>query len=335
VWGLTAPRGFESRSLRHKASVYAGLQPDCRPTPILTLDHEDGSDLLPMLHGLDRVEASARLRRLGGIPPRFLYKFGRPDGKATKGILEASEFFLSPPSAFNDPFDSRARVVWEGTEDDLFNQTYFTALRHGKSYEQAQAIATAMAAAAPPDLQAAYDESANQFGITCFVRSSQPPEPRAHAAHSLLMWAHYADEHRGFCFQFHAPQSAAVFGAAVPITYDDTLLTINWAARDKVSELLGKALLRKSNDWTYEHERRIARPGDAGKTIRYRPRALTGVIVGLRAKAADIDRLISMCRVRKKAFGVTPLLYRAAVVPGHYQICVARAPDLDARVHAP
>jgi hypothetical protein len=108
------------------------------PTPILILDHEDGSDLLPMLHGLDRVEASARLRRLKGIPPRFLYKFGRPDGKATKGILEASEFFLSPPSDFNDPFDSRARVVWEGTKDDLFNQTYFTALRHGKSYEQAR-----------------------------------------------------------------------------------------------------------------------------------------------------------------------------------------------------
>ena len=146
---------------------------------------------------------------------------GRPEGKATKGIVEDSEFFLSPPSDFNDPFDTRARVVWEGTPDELYVQAYFTALTHGKSYEEANAIGKKIAAKPPPDFQASYDNNANQFGITCFVRSSRLDEPRQHAAHSLLMWAHDADQHRGFCFQFHVLRSPAVFGAAVPTTYSD------------------------------------------------------------------------------------------------------------------
>ena len=72
------------------------------------------------------------------------------------------------------------------------------------------------------------------------------------------MWAHYADYHRGFCFEFDA--SAGLFAAAQPISYVATYPTIN-RLHDSRDVMLQKAMYTKHESWQSEREWRVvARP---------------------------------------------------------------------------
>lgn len=104
-------------------------------------------------------------------------------------------------------------------------------------------------------------ESFNGYKIASFCRDSS----KKRAIENTLMWAHYADCHRGFCIQYHFDHTdfrrddkSKLFAARLfPVNYlpeDNCILDLS----DTDTALSSKnAYFTKSYDWHYENEVRM------------------------------------------------------------------------------
>ncbi|MDY6296540.1 MAG: DUF2971 domain-containing protein, partial [Schwartzia succinivorans] len=85
---------------------------------------------------------------------------------------------------------------------------------------------------------------------------------------SLLMWAHYAHNHRGICVEYELMRfNRELMFSPVPIIYSDqkpSLQTIDLSnPEEDSSRCFIKCLTTKSKEWSYEKEWRIIRDDGA------------------------------------------------------------------------
>ena len=86
----------------------------------------------------------------------------------------------------------------------------------------------------------------SQLGVACFSENRD----------DMLLWAHYADGHRGFCLEFDT--SAQPFRKAKKVVYSTEYPSFNYfdlAIRKKFDA--ASMLATKSKHWEYEQEWRI------------------------------------------------------------------------------
>jgi hypothetical protein len=286
---------------------------------------------LSELSGLRRDQCVVQLSTLKVPRPWVLYKFCGPSSQNVGDIIVESQFYLSSPKNFNDPFDSTAAVTFTGTDEQYFAMIYNIALENGYSQSDALVLAAVSKKDQSFDSQGSFDKLVAGWGVACFITSSSA---HTHAARNVLMWSHYGDSHQGLCFQFHLSRAPAVLAMALPVDYSDDFVVADWANREEVELQLGSALLRKARAWEYENERRIVRTfGAAGTKLRFDPAGLRGVVVGLRASDATVTNLVERCKARNAAGRPRIKLFRTAKVPGRYQLRICRARDLEALVY--
>ena len=133
---------------------------------------------------------------------------------------------------------------------------------------------------------------------------------------NILMWSHYADNHRGICLAFDT--DIQLFGSALEVQYvqDCPCVNPNMLTPDAVIA----AILTKSDVWRYENEFRILGIPDAdGHPIQLDGNylnigtALSGVILGCEADSTTILKFLK---------GHAPHLsvYRAAREDDQYRL---------------
>lgn len=110
-------------------------------------------------------------------------------------------------------------------------------------------------------------------GVMCLSETSE----------ELLMWAHYADSHRGVCLVFD--NSDPCFSKAKPVRYEHERRVLNILERD-VEKLIDYSIFTKSDHWAYEREWRILQTGGAG-VYQIPCSALVQVILGAQISAED------------------------------------------------
>lgn len=91
-------------------------------------------------------------------------------------------------------------------------------------------------------------------GISCLSESED----------SLLMWAHYANNHRGICVEYELIEINKQLGfSPVPVIYSAERADFSSIAQDTVEKDITKvfitSLTSKSLEWSYEKEWRIIR----------------------------------------------------------------------------
>jgi hypothetical protein len=230
-------------------------------------------------------------------------------------MLVDSVLPLSSPAWFNDPFDMHARIVVDGTHEE--RRRRYTEIAEAQTpplgwKRREEAIQTLMSRSEGELRQRAqesYSNAAKEFGVCCFVGDR---------ARDVLMWSHYADNHKGVCLQFDYARDVPVFARAVSIDYIDDYPTINWIHNFQRS--IGKAILRKHTRWAYENEFRISEPWQAGKYIGFRPEALTGLIFGCRADG-DVEKVVDGLLKQRAAAGLPDVrLFRAKQNDKKYEL---------------
>lgn len=88
---------------------------------------------------------------------------------------------------------------------------------------------------------------------------------------SLLMWAHYANNHRGMCVEYELMEINKQLGfSPVPVIYSDRKVKFNSINQDAVetdtTRNFIESLTSKSPEWSFEKEWRIIRDdGACGK----------------------------------------------------------------------
>lgn len=194
----------------------------------------------------------------------MLYKYLSLDSKSFDSILKRQEVYFASVKSMNDPFEGRPR----------FTMPSRTAVKnHLKKKGAKQKDVNLLAQRAMKDLEhnfstiyAINESYIADTGLLCLTPIRD----------NLLMWAHYADSHKGVCFGFevNSPYDG-VFGYGYDVIYKDDYPEISLLDLDLVmthrkkpsaltEEVLetftDRQLLTKSKSWRYEKEVRFQRP---------------------------------------------------------------------------
>ena len=280
-------------------------------------------EILAALVGAPLWSRRKYLRRAGY--PRFLYKYRALDPQdetslyRMRDVLIDSKLWLSSPIDFNDPFDSSAQLIVDGSP--LKRRTRIAQLVREKSNLQTRELRRRkkreLAGLSSEEIEErwskAFEKASREMGVHSFAGD----------ARSILMWSHYGTNHDGLCLQFDISKDPRTLILAVGIQYSETYPAMKWS--QGTASQVSKALLTKHCGWGYEKERRIIRPNEAHTYLRFRAEALTGVIFGCRSSPSVRGAVTEILEERKRLRMSPVKAYQATRHAAHYRLVVKRA----------
>ena len=187
-----------------------------------------------------------------------------------KQILVNHTLYFSSRKLFNDPFDCivpsfqqiPGTIIKRAAKEFVARK-----FKDAPEVEKEKYISKLMSAKALEDIRNTLQDEVDKAGIVCFSRVRD----------DILMWAHYADKHKGICFEFDGSDNCQFFGEAQPVEYEDyTQIPLDKDSKRQMT----RVILTKSKHWLYEKEYRIFRPEEAGNKLVYPVELLTGIIFG-------------------------------------------------------
>lgn len=247
---------------------------------------------------------------IDGVPKKF-YKYRSLNGDsaqwAERTILH-NEIYFPAASSFNDPFDLRPLFSLDATsekqrEDYLRLSKKFEPhlTEEQRAVEADRVMATSMSVDNVHSTTSTIQFVHSQFltskvGVLCF--STKPDD--------VLMWSHYGGSHKGICFEFEG--TSAFMAQVQKVQYSPERVPINPYV-DSYDAMMSKALLLKSEQWSYEAEWRLCRYNDGPGVVQFEPASLSGIIIGALAPPSTVGM------VKRWAGGrAIPIhLYRATI----------------------
>ncbi|MNK65760.1 hypothetical protein D3C87_850620 [compost metagenome] len=231
--------------------------------------------------------------------PKVLYKYRVWNNTLHQRLLTENEIFLASPANLNDPFDAslpfqydpslmtkenitrklleQGRLIWPDISDEELHDRAFKEQSSGKfedgSYWKDQHEKT----------KADLHKTIGLLSLTTH------PD-------NLLMWAHYANCHSGFCVGLDSNILFEVIGGTIgPVTYveDFPLMSLFPEDGESVKHMV-KMLNSKSPHWTYENEYRLTKSESANKAYELPSEAIKEVVLGCKMRQDDMTAIIEV-----------------------------------------
>jgi hypothetical protein len=224
---------------------------------------------------------------------KSLYKY-KPINQFTLDIIANDRIFYPLPESFNDPFDTKC---------SFRNKSALT------QSTNAQKIARAFPDENPSDILVftrtdltpkidVFNNMLKNFGILSLAEDAK----------NILMWSHYAEDHKGICIEFERNEVNGLgdSGKTKKVNYTKNYPSLSsktlLSKKDTESSLM-RVLYTKSESWGYEQEWRMFMP--KGNTVYSVPGRVKSIIFGARASNMDIDTIEKLIKnknvVLKKA----------------------------------
>jgi hypothetical protein len=237
----------------------------------------------------------------GLVKIRFpeLYKF-RPyrtkeDKKRLRDILVHNHFHFSTPNSFNDPFDPRPIMVVG--DKDGFNKHYAKlAAESGVKLEIQRT---------PDEVMALITEKFREDFKSNFRILSL-----AGNRTSTLLWAHYADNHKGLCI--HIDRTVVPFTVAESVRYTQDYPVLHFPLEIDEKEQFVRMFCTKSPEWFYEEEHRMVLFPESydfqertmwsewdGPRLLMRSEAIVGITLGAMMTEELVTEVLRMASFRK------------------------------------
>ncbi|MGN7986242.1 DUF2971 domain-containing protein [Pedobacter sp. 22226] len=230
--------------------------------------------------------------------PKTLYKYRYWNDSYHQRVLTHQEVFLSSPAGLNDPFD--ASLPFRYNPEDLNEgNIYLKLIEIGrKSWPDIseQQIQT----------RAFKEQHSGKFEDGAFWKDQHEKlKANLHAsfgllsltskADNLLMWAHYANSHRGFCVGFDRDiLFDVVKGTLGPVNYqEDFPFVPMFPPADEPDTTMIRLLNTKSPHWLYENEFRLTRHGASNKVFRLPAEGITEIVLGASMNPDDRKAIIA------------------------------------------
>lgn len=229
------------------------------------------------------------------ITKLYMYK---PPNCYTLDILHNSCLWAAKPEHFNDPFDCDLEISVGITEDVMLESMR----RRGDSES---AIAKYKASNLNADgkfipkerrrvdneIQKLVKERKN-MGVICL----------SEVCDSILMWSHYAESHKGVCFEFTRAEDNALGDLELcsPVKYDRhyPIIDLGQMLLNQDGKVFDSMMKTKSGDWAYEKEwRLITEEGDQECPL---PGPISRVILGIKIEdpfKSNIETLCQECSI--------------------------------------
>lgn len=205
--------------------------------------------------------------------PRILFKYRKFD-KSCLELLLNRELWFAAPASLNDPFEGES------------------------SFSEVLDAVWAIYPFPESERKTYHDTIAQQLANTGICSFSK-------ARKNQLMWAHYADEHRGVCIGFkeHLIRTETSNIFPIDVTYQDEYPfdeiikrldyyeqfpdTNNFASI--AGDIFYSVLGTKYTSWCYERERRLVYA--KSQAIKFDPQAVNSIAFGLRMPERDKQTL--------------------------------------------
>ncbi len=249
--------------------------------------------------------------------PDKLYKYRTFDNDCHyEELFKNNKIFFSSPRHFNDPFDCRVFPDYNsGTPDQIFTKMLEHATRDNPrlNSKEIKEIAKSefrknIKIIRTPELMAKRMNEIvdTTLGVCSFTEKNN----------NLLMWAHYADSHDGFCVEFDAKILSQIFINHIKIEeliflkkmkYRNEYPLVNpYLITYTVKEFI-KLVTTKSKDWEYEQEWRAVYSEHPDEGIELPDEIITGIYFGTNCSEQRINDSIKFFENKK----FIPIFYKA------------------------
>jgi hypothetical protein len=226
-------------------------------------------------------------------------------------MLTGGEVFFASPASLNDPHDTAGVPLYNlGTKRQMYlkNIENLAFIKPDLPRDARRRMAWDLARESyrnrnDRDREAAYrgevmERTRRMVGILSLsaVRDSAP------------MWAHYSENHTGFCIGFDTLKLKAFFDVAFgrgiplflePVRYCDGYPALNPYTMSDEQLMLSK-LLSKSRVWEYEQEYRVLCADHPDFQLRFPLATMRSITLGTRCDEENRNRVISILQAEKR-----------------------------------
>lgn len=218
--------------------------------------------------------------------PQFLYKYytippecTKKEDNYTEAVLTKNSIWCGNAKKFNDPFDCQLKsnasytkseiidIINKLDTDDNEKSSFLNLLDNPDLYPEFVKI-----------LCESISKLAADAGITSFT--SKP--------NNLLMWAHYANNHSGFCLKFDVLKSKKIFTVPIKVKYETEYPDFKYLGEGGKSELIKFMFQTKSTHWKYEDEYRVLKAQE--NEYEFNKEALVEIIFGINTSDNNIEK---------------------------------------------
>ena len=208
-----------------------------------------------------------------GQYPQYIYRY-MPLNELTMLSLKEHYLWFSSFSSFNDPYEGKIRVSKNYTKEDLI--AFYTSREHMMT----ETDKTELLADPNGFIEKGMQLLREGIKICCFSTICD----------NLLMWAHYADKHRGICLQFDIVEDDRnALDALMHVQYTNMNYSFNYIHDS--DGYIRKLVCTKALDWAYENEIRVSKTAIDGNKCYYNPKMLKSVIFGCKTEKEDIEKI--------------------------------------------
>lgn len=250
----------------------------------------------------------------------YLYKYRSISGKEIEWVEETiknSTIRFGSVAEFNDPFDSAPIYELSGTENQVRRHLNELLKKNSPNLPRHQRRKITRKVCSPTESKeyirnvgVDMRRIVENFGLYCL---SETPD-------HILMWAHYADSHKGVCFKFKS--------ATTPFLVEHRKFCIPKKRpivdrlNNSEDELSTNALLTKADYWSYEQEWRIVDYSSKPGIRKFPSQLLHGIILGARIDETAEARIRACIASRSQPIDV----FRASLDDKEFRLRIARAP---------
>ncbi|WP_417327792.1 DUF2971 domain-containing protein [Halarcobacter sp.] len=216
----------------------------------------------------------------------LLYKYRKFDKEErTWDIIRNNELYFSSFRGFNDPFDCNLdfKIDDDYTSEDI--DKFKNRISERRKIPKSKL-----------DKGLSLEEYAKELkGYILDMKEKSGILSMSCNCKNILMWSHYADNHKGLCFGFSFDSQDKCFSKGSPVKYsnDDEYLPINVFAVEYEKELT-RLFTIKSKYWEYEEEFRFITINSKGLK-RFSKQTLKEIIFGCKASKENIKTTIQLC----------------------------------------
>lgn len=188
-------------------------------------------------------------------------------------MLITETAWFAKPSSFNDPFDCGILI-----DENRMEESIQSAIKEGyaKNGVCAEAIPRHALEINKEDKEAFYNYRESVHSLI----QSKGVFSLSEANDDILMWSHYAENHKGFCIQYSRSPENILGTEAEPVIYQEELPSLSASAiTTRNGGSIDSLWLTKSSHWRYEREWRVL--SHKGGTSLNFPCKIDSIIFGL------------------------------------------------------
>jgi hypothetical protein len=229
---------------------------------------------------------------------KYLYKYYSLNDH-TKRIFTLNEIYFPSPLKFNDPFDFNIPISLEGSKKDyeeLYRSQISRCEPNLNREERRRRLREHMAQKVYKDINLQKELSQEtatrikkRYGVLCLTETND----------NILMWSHYADNHRGVCVEFKMCDDFNVTEKDNKVIYQKELPECN-LFKTSEKQRLHTLYLTKSCHWSYEKEWRMFKEGPGAYTLP--DRTVNAVILG--CQMTDKEKVTAWLKEKNNSIAI-------------------------------